>query len=158
MNPTELPIKDIHLPEPVSWWPPAVGWWILAVMLPVAVFILVWLYKRMTRKTALKAAKRYLAAIKQDTSRDDYQKLCALSVLIRRTAISHFPRTETASLIGAQWLEFLETPMSDKRFSEGVGQLLLDVPYRKAGTEDLKIGELIQLCEDWLQALTRSKK
>lgn len=158
MNPSELPIKDIHLPESVSWWPPAIGWWILAVSIPVTFILLLWLYKRITRKTAVKAAKRYLATIKQDASRDDYQKLCDLSVLVRRTAISHFPRSETAGLIGKQWLVFLETPMNDKRFTEGVGQLLLDAPYRKTGMEDLKIGELIQLCENWLQALSRNKK
>jgi hypothetical protein len=158
MNPTEIPIKDIHLPEPVSWWPPAIGWWILAVLIPIVLVLLVWLYKWFVRKTPLKAAKKYLATIKEDASSSDYEKLCELSVLVRRTAISYYPRSETAGLIGKQWLDFLDKPMKDHPFSEGVGQLLMDAPYRKTHAEDLRIGELIQLCEDWLKALPRKKK
>ena len=29
----QLPLRDIHLPEAVSWWPPAYGWWLLVVLL-----------------------------------------------------------------------------------------------------------------------------
>jgi hypothetical protein len=33
MNPDPLAqLRDIHLPEPVSWWPPAPGWWGLALV------------------------------------------------------------------------------------------------------------------------------
>ena len=27
-----LPLRDLHLPEPVGWWPPAPGWWILLLL------------------------------------------------------------------------------------------------------------------------------
>ena len=155
MEPDKLPLKNIHLPEAIGWWPPAIGWWLLLVLIPLCLVLLRFLYKRITRKTAIKDAKKILNAIQQD-SVNDYQKLCKLSVLIRRTAISHYPRTEAASLSGREWLVFFEKPMADHRFTEGVGTLLTEAPYRKSA-DDVPIEELFSLCEDWLQALGRDK-
>ena len=156
MQPVQLPLKDIHLPEAIGWWPPAVGWWILAVLIPVMLVLLIVLYKRITRKTAIKDAKKILNEIKLDPGLDDYQKLCQLSVLMRRTAISHYPRTEVASLTSKEWLLFLQRPMQDKRFTEGVGKLLTEAPYMKSA-DNVPIKELTDLCEDWLKALVRFK-
>ena len=157
MTPNQLPLKDIHLPESVGWWPPAIGWWILAFLIPLLIVLGIWLFKRITRKTALKTAKAILNSIKQDENLDDYQKVCQMSVLIRRTAISCFPRSETASLTGKKWLLFLDTPLQDQRFSDGIGKLLVDAPYQQQIKDNSKINALFGLCEDWLQALTKQK-
>ena len=126
MQPTQLPLKDIHLPEAIGWWPPAIGWWLLAVLIPLSIAFLYWLYKRLTRKTAIKTAKNNLAAIKQNPALDNSKKLHELSMLIRRVAISVNPRTEVASLTGRQWLAFLDKSVTGAPFSEGCGQLLAD--------------------------------
>jgi hypothetical protein len=156
MNSTLLDLKDIHEPEVIGWWPPAIGWWILAVSIPLLIILLVWLYKRLTRKTAVKTANKILAQIKQDAGRDNLQKLCDLSVLIRRVAISVSPRAQAAGLTGRQWLAFLDRSVKGMPFSEGVGQLLADAPYRKTPPTELEISQLINLCEDWLKAQTKS--
>jgi len=156
MNPTLLDLKDIHEPEAIGWWPPAIGWWLLAITIPLLIVFLVWLYKRLTRKTAIKTASRILAQIKQDTAQDNLRKLCDLSMLIRRVAISVSPREKAAGLTGRQWLAFLDTSVTGLPFSEGVGQLLADAPYRKTQPTELEISQLINLCEDWLKAQTRS--
>ncbi|HEY8036040.1 MAG TPA: DUF4381 domain-containing protein [Methylobacter sp.] len=157
MNPTLLDLKDIHEPEAIGWWPPAIGWWILAVAIPLLIIFLVWLYKRLTRKTAVKTANKILAQIKQDAERDNLQKLCDLSVLIRRVAISVSPsRAQAAGLTGRQWLELLDRSVKGVPFSEGIGQLLADAPYRKTPPTELEISQLIDLCEDWLKSQTKS--
>lgn len=156
MNPTLLDLKDIHEPEAIGWWPPAIGWWIVAVAIPLLIILLVWFYKRLTRKTALKTANKILAEIKQDTSRDNLQKLRDLSVLVRRVAISVSPRAKAAGLTGRQWLEFLDRSLKGLPFSEGVGQLLADAPYRKTSPTEQEISQLINLCEDWLKSQTKS--
>jgi hypothetical protein len=152
MQPTELPIKDIHLPETIGWWPPAIGWWILAVTIPLLVVFLVWLYKRLTRKTAVKTAKKILAQIKRDTTLDNLQKISELSVLLRRVAISVSARAEAAGLTGQQWLAFLDRSVKGAPFSTGIGQLLADAPYRQTAPTEPEISQLIELCEDWLKA------
>ena len=152
MQPTQLPLKDIHLPDAISWWPPAIGWWMLVILIPLLMVFFIWFYKKLTRKTAIKTAKKILAQIKQDTTRDNSQKLCELSVLIRRVAISVSPRAETAGLIGREWLVFLDGSLKGSPFSEGIGQLLADAPYRKMSPTELEISQLISLCEDWLKS------
>lgn len=152
MQPTELPLKDIHLPEIIGWWPPAIGWWLLAILLLLLAAFIIRLYKRLTRKTAVKTAKKLLAAIRQDKTLDELQKLRELSALLRRVAISVAPRAEVAGLTGHAWLAFLDASLKNSPFSEGVGQLLADAPYRKAPPGEPEISQLINLCEDWLEA------
>lgn len=152
MQPTQLPLKDIHLPEAIGWWPPAIGWWILAVLIPLLIVFFIWFYKRLARKTAIKTANKILAEIKQDATRDNSQKLREISVLIRRVAISVSPRAEAAGLIGREWLAFLDGSVKGSPFSEGIGQLLADAPYRKISPTELQISQLISLCEDWLKS------
>ena len=158
MQPTELPLKDIHLPEPIGWWPPAIGWWLLAVFISLLIVFLYWFYKRLTRKTAIKTAKKNLAAIKDNSTLDNDQKLRELSMLIRRVAISVNPRTGVASLTGRQWLAFLDKSVTGAPFSEGCGQLLANAPYRNTSPSELEIAQLINLCADWLKAQTKPAK
>jgi hypothetical protein len=156
MNPIQLDLKDIHEPEAIGWWPPAPGWWILAVVLPLLIVLSIWLYKRLTRKTALKTAAKILTEIRHDSSRDNLQKLCDVSVLLRRVAISVAPRAESAGLAGRQWLEYLDRSVKGMPFSEGPGRLLADAPYRKTAPTELEIAQLLDLCEDWLKAQVKT--
>jgi cbb3-type cytochrome oxidase subunit 3 len=158
MESISLPLRDIHLPEAIGWWPPAIGWWILAILIPLLIGLMFWLYRYVTRKTAIKAAKKLLLEIKQDTQRDNSQKLKDLSALIRRTAISTNLRYECAGLTGQQWLEFLDRSVSGTPFTQGIGQLLANAPYQKSPPTEQEITQLTSLCEDWLNAQTKRKR
>jgi hypothetical protein len=154
----QLDLKDIHLPDAINWWPPAIGWWLLAILIPILCFFLFWLYKRITRKTAIKTAKKLILQIKQNTQADDKQKLTELSQLIRRVAISLSPRTETASLTGQAWLEYLDKSVTGSPFSQGAGKDLASAQYQKSPITDIDIPTLISVCEDWLKAQKENKK
>jgi hypothetical protein len=158
MPTTQLPLKDIHIPEAIGWWPPAIGWWLLAILIPALLVLLYGLFKFLTRKTAIKAAKKNLDDIKQNLALDNITKLRELSMLIRRVSISVNPRTEVASLTGRQWLAFLDKSVSGAPFSEGCGQLLADAPYRNTPPTEQEISQLIDQCEDWLKAQTKQAK
>lgn len=151
MNPTELPLRDIHLPEAAGWWPPAIGWWLLMILVPAILFGCYLLFKRLTRKTAVKTARKLLLALKQDNDMDGRQKLNEISALLRRVAISVNPRSECASLTGSAWLEYLDRSLEEKPFSEGSGQILASAKYQKTLPDNLDFDDLIALCERWLK-------
>ncbi len=158
MQPTQLPLKDIHLPDSIGWWPPAIGWWLLAISVPIVLVFLYWLYKHLTRKTAFKTAKKTLAMIKHYGAEENDKKLRELSILIRRVAISTSPRAHAASLTGREWLAFLDQSVTGSPFSQGCGQLLAEAAYRKNTPTELEIIQLISLCENWLNAQTQYSK
>ncbi len=154
----QLPLRDIHLPEAISWWPPALGWWLLLVLVPLVIYFVYWLVKSINRKTAIKTAKKLLLQLKQDNRLDNAQKLKEISTLIRRVAISTFSRAECADLTGQQWLEFLDRSVKGAPFAQGVGQLLATAPYRNYSPTEQEITGLINLCESWLKAQTKRQR
>jgi hypothetical protein len=151
MNPSELPLRDIHIPEAISWWPLAIGWWITLAVIPIFLWISFLIYKRLTRNTAIKSAKKLLTELKQDKTKNEMQKLQEISALIRRVAISISPREECAGLTGIAWLEYLDSSLKEKSFSQGIGKCLIEVNYWKTLPENFKLKELINLTERWLK-------
>ena len=149
MPQTKLPLRDIHIPEAIGLWPPAIGWWLLLVFIPLCLYLSYKLYKRMTRKTALKSVKKQIKALKINQQLNDKQKLIELSSLIRRTAVSIFPRDEVASLTGVVWLDFLDRNLPNTLFNTELGQLLIDAAYRKSPKLS-ELSALFDLCENWL--------
>lgn len=151
MLPKLLDLKDIHEPLPIGWWPPAIGWWLSLLLILTMIASSIWLYKRITRKTAVKTARQHLLQIKKDATLDGIATISRLSQLLRRVAISvSANRAEAAGLVGQQWLAFLDQSMTGNPFTKGVGQLLIKIPYQKTPPTDQEINQLIALCEHWL--------
>ncbi len=150
MQGQSIQLRDIHLPEAVGWWPPAIGWWLLIVLLPLLIFLFYWLFKRITRKTAVKTAKKLLKDLKHQ-SIDDQDKLQALSKILRRLAMSQASRDQAASLSGQQWLEYLDRSLKEPAFSQGVGQVLASGHYQRPESMDCNMDEVFKLCETWIQ-------
>jgi hypothetical protein len=158
MEPAQLPLRDIHLPPEIGWWPPAIGWWLLVILIPLVIGFGFWIYKLITKKTAVKSAKKQLLQIKQDMQLDNAQKLAQLSMLIRRIAISSSNRNECAGLTGQHWLDYLDRSMKEKSFSQGAGRLLSDAVYRNVKPDDQELTRLISLCEIWFNAQGKKRK
>jgi HAMP domain-containing protein len=147
----ELDLKDIHLPEPVGWWPLAPGWWgLLGLILLGLLAFGLWRNRR--RKFApRRAALEELRKLDGDFSLPVPEKLQAVSILLRRTALTVWPREEVAGLSGTAWLKWLDRLLDDGRFSQGPGRVLLDAPYRPQAEADWS--EVSRLCRDWLKKL-----
>jgi len=154
MAPSMDPLADLrgyHLPDPVSWWPPAPGWWLLAILGLVLITVTVfWLVRRYRRGAAARAARAELGALCDEfASRGDPTAFArGLSRLLRRFALVSFPLGRVAGLIGDDWLAFLDTHGGDGRFRDGPGRLLIEAPYRPAA--DLPVDALADLARDWI--------
>jgi len=151
IDPQTLPLRDIHLPDPVSWWPPAVGWWLMAGLILLLGTAFAWWWRRWLGGRYRRLALRELEQLQQLPVTE---QIAALSRLLRQTALCHFPRAECAGLHGEDWLKFLDRPFKDQPFSQGAGRCLLDAPYRPHSSID--DDELLELCRRWLKQLPQA--
>ncbi len=156
-NPKVQGIKEIVLPEPVSYVPQAVGWWILLGI--VGLLLAWWIYRRYIKwhgNRYRRQALLELAMIEEQLSQESgrISALAAISVLIKRTAIEAFGRNSVAELSGHLWLEFLDRTGSTNSFSQGPGQLLPEFAYakREALNEMSKetIDQVLVLVKVWI--------
>ncbi len=146
-----LPLKDIHVPAEIGWWPLAIGWWLVLgglVLVGIAAYLF---WRRIRRRTVLTRARKLLLQLQQNPTLGTQQKLSELSMLLRRVAISISPRQQAASLTGQAWLDYLDSALPDKPFSNGIGQCLADAHYRPQLESKPDISALIKLCERWLK-------
>jgi len=146
--PQELPLRDIHLPAEIGFWPIAPGWWLmLGLLLLTGLGLLLWRRQRQ-RRHARRLALRRLARLEGGHGRE---LAAALSRLLRQSALCYYPRTEVAGLCGREWLAFLDRPFPDAPFSHGIGRVLAEAPYRRGSAYDAEA--LRALCRDWLMRL-----
>ena len=139
-------LRDIHLPDGVSIWPPAYGWFVILLLI-AAVFLLYELYRLWRRKSKKLYALRLLAQTQQF---EVVASARQMSEILRRICIFKYPGA--ASLFGKNWIEFLNKH-TKKPISGQAAILLSDAPYisiksSRFTAEDLE--ELRQFCRAWI--------
>jgi hypothetical protein len=136
------------LPEPpaVSLWPHTAGWiWLAIAVLAGAA----WLARRWVRRHRAnayrRAALREIAAAGNDPA--------VLAEILRRTALSAFPRAEVAGLYGNAWLGFLDRAYGGTEFGNGPGRVLAVAPYAPA---EARGPDLVPLAAAWVRRHRRA--
>ena len=157
---TTLELRDIHLPEPISWWPLAPGWWLLVATI-VFIIAAIFLFRRYQKKQALKKqvlAEFEILCAQHEQDKNTLSLLRSLSILLRRACISFYPRSEVASLTGDAWLAFLNTTGNEENFNSEQARLIATAPYLSEKTPlDIDAGKFIELCQNWLKAQPNKK-
>jgi hypothetical protein len=149
----EAQLRDIHLPEPVSWWPLAPGWWLVCIATLVMLFLLwrLWQkHKYNLQQQSLSTALNTLSNIENQQDLNDKALIQQLSILLRRTAITRHGRKKIAGLTGEKWLHFLDQQGKTNSFTQGTGRVFKDQPYRASVKYDRK--RLLQLVKQWIKA------
>jgi len=147
MDPEQIPLRDLHLPEAIGWWPLAPGWWFVIALLLVGLGFLIRHYLRTrargaARRHALRKLNELTAGF--ETHRNAVAFSSSLSELLRRTMLAYAPRDEVAGLTGDEWLEWLDRDLDQSRFQGETGRKLLELPYRKPD-DDLTAMELVDV-------------
>ena len=133
MEPNELELRGLHLPDPVGWWPLAPGWWFVIALLAVAIG---WLLLRALRLRGVNSPRRYalreLAVLEANylQHRNPVVFGKQLSELLRRGMLAYAPRAEVAGLTGEAWLAWLDRDLPVPYFHTTGGKSLLQLPYR----------------------------
>ena len=154
MNPVQPPalqLKDIHTPGIPEFWPPAPGWWLLAV---VAIVLLTWFGIKLRHYLQSRRQRnQVLQLLNELGDRFDPAQapewLSELSILLRRVALTRFPRQQIASLHGRDWLRFLDESGGNGRFSDGPGQVIATGPYQKES--QFEPDAVITLAREWIR-------
>lgn len=114
-------LKDIRLPDAVSWWPLAIGWWLLLVILVLMVALAYYAFRRRQRGVAQLALQEL-----RQLPEEDIQVLSAqLSALIRRVARQRGD-SQAMTLTGAAWVKYLS---EHGTMPVAMARYLADAPY-----------------------------
>lgn len=155
----QLPLRDIHLPDAVSWWPLGLGWWALLALAVFVLLVAVWwrskTASRRRRKRLVREARSELSRLDADYAVEDDATtlLRRISALIRRVGMTLDRRQSVAGLCAEEWGEWLRRSDVGNNLSEDALQLLVRGPYRRVPDGD--VASLIGDIGRWLNALPK---
>lgn len=158
-------LADIHLPEPVSFWPPAPGWWILAVLIIVLV---IWFIRKTRIANAQKRVKSQaiseFAACYENYSNSTETDLDTLKLryvnqangVLKRVALVHFTDEAVAGLGGADWVDFVRKNGESSLLNESISQALSHGRFKTK--IDVNVDELNDFGHAWISSLYDSAR
>ncbi|MFT5141275.1 MAG: hypothetical protein ACI9H8_002105 [Lysobacterales bacterium] len=154
MNPqgTDLlsQLRDIHSAPAAPWWPPAPGWWVLAMILAMVMFLIARHF--MQRYRAHQRRLQLIRFVERVESRVDPVKqpqefLSSLNRVFKIVALRAFPESHCAFMQGREWTDFVQIKLDDSD-SADVLAVLADGPYQPAPAFDAP--SLSKIARKWI--------
>jgi hypothetical protein len=150
-------LHDIITPAPIPWWPPAPGWyWVLGLVVLALLWVLIKGFVRRQRNRYRREALAELARQEAVLGNPEWRHraLLGLAELLKRTALTAFPRKQVAALTGPKWCAFLDHTARGSHFRDALGVVLENAIYdpRTADTVDpLKLHSLVDSIRRWIK-------
>lgn len=145
-------LHDIHMPPPVSAWPPGPGYYALLAF--VIILLLLWFKRQRHRqytapkREALAELARLKACYLEQPNPTN--TAAAITLLLKRVALVYHPRLEVAGLHGDAWLQFLKK--TSRRLDaeiEATGQILREAPFNPQADHQLE--PLFLMARRWIK-------
>ena len=142
-------LKELPLPEPISWFPATAGWLVVgAVLLAILAGLAWWRWRAWRRERYRRDALVRIDAMRGGAG----GALVELPLVLRSTALAAFPREEVAGLRGGAWVAWLNE--NGGRFDPADAESLDLLPYdpRAAGhlTSDVA-ARLVDASRAWVK-------
>lgn len=147
MNLADLgPLQE---PDPVAFHFDTIGWKILFACLVIFLGVLLFRQLRAYRQRAYRRdALRTLNGF-QLGSQTAQAIILNASVLLKTVAIKSYGRTNVASLYGKEWLEFLDSKLSQKEFANKQA-LFQQAVYTQHSISDEELRDFLQSTKKWI--------
>ena len=145
-------LNDIVVPAAVPWWPVAPGWHVLAGL--VLLLLLLFAYRVIRDRRRNRYRRLALQAITDIRRQADVAALEQLPIVLKRAALSAWPRGDVAALSGAEWHRFLDRTAATDLFSSGAGMLLDQLAYGGGKDwlpRDPGMDRVLEAAEFWLR-------
>lgn len=124
-------MHGLVMPDPVSRLPVTSGWWVLFAWLLAVLINVVWYgLMRRRRNRYRRDALAALRSIDGESELGPFEMAQRIALLLKRTALAAYPRSQVASLSGAEWAEFLIASANEDRQITEAAELLAGAAYR----------------------------
>lgn len=156
-------LADIHLPPAVSYWPPAPGWWLLAILVISALVWAVLLISRRIKQRricdfALKELDTIYRQFDEDCQQPEVNENSArlrfvnqLNSIFRRVALWHYPNSSIASLGGTEWVDFIRKKGDSSGMTDEIAEVISQGRFRPHC--DVDVNSLYQFAQQWITSL-----
>ena len=146
-------LHDIQLPEPLSWWPLAPGWWILITVIFLAIVTII-TYIVVRRRRLSQMALLELKNLRNSlTDEDILETATKISILLHRIALHKVPRIEDSDVekINADaWLKYL--CQGEHGMTQDIAEFLTKAPYMDSAKDDpFKAAQIFDASELWIR-------
>lgn len=146
-------LRDIHLPDTGGIWPPAPGWWLLAILCAVGLVVAVILWRRQRRNTAWRREARRLMADLEARASKTPEWFSELNALLKRVARRSHTGQHPQAMSGEQWITFLlATAPSNRIASRPVVEAMVISTWQPSPTTDPH--QALDFATVWLEAQT----
>jgi len=144
-------LRDIHAAPDVPWWPPAPGWWLLAIVIAICLyFVLRYAVRRFRSHQRRIALIQYVDHV--ETSVDPLtapqEFLSSLNRIFKLVALRAFPDSHCAYMQGEEWVDFVQARLKAAGTADELGALASG-PYQRAAVFDAQ--ELASTARKWIR-------
>lgn len=143
-------LKELPLPEPVSYFPQTIGWAVAGVVL--ALLLGWWIWRRWKIWQSNEYRRRGAKLLAEIGASPD--KVRELPFILRQSALNAAPRSDVASLRGPEWIDWLNESGGKQLFLKTDAETFDFFTYRQQDQkpiDDAECGRLVAASMIWMR-------